>query len=320
MQIIDKLVIVQPQVKIWTGSTKLDPEDVGGYELPKKFANLGNKKLVPRKTINPLETLKKRTERMLERYGVKLIGGYAVAEEHLDTITEKLRELQSQFNAIKTEFIQEFSQHVDQQCDDFPAYAKGIREAAQDVAPYLEHKFGFDFKAYKLIPPGQDGDDANSCFPKDEEFVSQAVLEIGKEADEALTRLSQQDEPRQTFLTSLRNYIRSKLLNLSSLDNRQLFGSATIVVDMVLGEMPPKGPIDPRGRRLLTALLMLLRSLNDEFHCNELIAGNYNDPEALMSAMGCNQAPAASQSKQDDASSVGEVIEQEEQEEEFVWF
>lgn len=324
MNIIDKVVIVHPIVKSWTGKKKLDPSDIG-YNPPKDLVSLGNKRIVPRSTLRPFSSFKKRLERTMLKYGVRLIGGYAVAEDAVDSLTEKLKEFEQEFALIKAEFMQNFGQYVDEQVVNYPDWETSIRTAAAEVSACLEGKFECGYKAYKLIPPeskekeddGQGG--INDNFIRDDEFVAQAAAEIGALADKAIVRLSGQEQIKQITLNYVKA-IRTKLMNLSSLD-RAFFGKGVQLVDIVLGEMPPKGVIEGKSRKLLTSLLLFLRDMNGEPQRSDLLAGNLGDPEALMLAMGCAQTPDAPVSGGDSAESAeGEKEEALAVEDEFRWF
>lgn len=286
INIVDKIVIIHPVINTWGGRKKLDPSDLGDIKPPKDLVSLGNKRIVPKDVLRPFEAFKKRLDRTMMKFGIRLIGGYAVAEENFGVLAEKLQEFEAEFNQMKDDFIRNFDQHVEAQVSAYPEWAGSLRAAAAEVEPHLSEKFGCGYKAYKLIPPEseEDGNNAGNRFVKDEEVTSQAVSEISTMADKALVRLSGKEELKQTFLKTVRN-IREKLLNLASLD-RNFFGGAVRVIDNVLGQMPTKGPIQGRDRKTLTSLLFLLRSLTEETQKNELLAGDYDNPEELIKAMG----------------------------------
>lgn len=291
MNIIDKIVIFHPQLRIWGGKKKLTNEEVGAHHLPKELVSLGNKMIVPRSALNPFESFKKRLHRMMLRYGVRLIGGYAVAEDNVQLLKEKLAEFETEFNQLKADFIGDYQKYVDQLVTNFPDWEQNLRTSAEEVYPTLPGKFDFNYKAYKLVPPGSEGsedaeDDINSRFPSDAEFVDQAAKEIADQADQLLARFSAQEELKQVSLNAIR-VIREKLVNLSVLD-RKLFGGATHLVNVVLDQMPEKGSINGKERQMLTALLLFLRNMNEQQHQENLANGDYDEPDALIKAMGCN--------------------------------
>lgn len=321
MQIIDKLIIVHPVTRTWGGKKKLDPSDIN-YNPPADLVSLGNKRIVPKATLRPFESFKKWMERTMLRFGVRLIGGYAVAEDNIDALTEKLKEFELEFDQLKADFVQNFNRYVDEQVGNYPEWETSIRAAASEVATCLEDKFECGYKAYKLIPPGSQQDngqeDINDKFIHDDEFLAQAAMEIAKMADKSLVRLSGQEQIRPVSLGQIK-VIREKLMNLSSLD-RTFFGKAVFLIDMVLGEMPPKGYIEGRARKMLTSLLLLLRTMNEEPQKTELLAGSYDDPDSLVKAMGYGDAPNSPESGEDSPDAQEEDQEEPEKEEELVWF
>lgn len=286
INIVDKIVILHPVINTWGGKKKLAPNDLGGYDPPKDLVSLGNKRIVPKAALRPFEAFKKRLDRTMMKFGIRLIGGYAVAEENFGVVAEKLRELEDEFNQMKDDFIKNFDRYVEDQVQSYPEWAASLRTAAAEVEPVLNKKFGYGYKAYKLVPPGSESekDEESKRFVKGEEVVGQALSEISAMADKALIRLSGQEELKQTFLKTVRN-IREKLLNLASLD-RKLFGGGARIIDTVLGQMPAKGSIEGRDRKTISALLLFLRIISEKPQRDRLLAGDYDDPEELIKAMG----------------------------------
>lgn len=320
MQIIDKLVIVHPSVNIWGGRKKLESSELGqDLNLPTELINLGSKRVVSKESLRPFETLKKKLHRTIAKYGVQLIGGYAVAEDRVDPLIEEIKKLEDEFAQLKSEFIVNFDQHVKEQTENYPGWAETLQAAATEIQPTLPDKFGFSFRAYKIVPPKdmEEGDlpgGLNQNFVTDDEFVMQATSEVAARADEIIVRLSGHEELKQISLKAIRS-LREKLINLSSLD-RKLFGGAVAVIDRTLGEMPASGPITGRERKLVTSLLILLRSLDQDTHKTALLNGEYDTPEGLLDGMRQGEEkPADAQEELDE-----EVDEEEEETEGFVWF
>ncbi|MCF8026680.1 MAG: DUF3150 domain-containing protein [Desulfobacteraceae bacterium] len=325
-EIINKMVIIHPIVNTWGGKKRLEAGDLTGVQLPDKLINLGAKKIVPTSTLRPFETFKKQLERTLGKTGIKLIGGYAVAEDNHEAVEETLKEFEQKFEELKADFLQNFPRYVDQQVADWPEWEGSLRAGAAEVLPDLADRFRFGWKAYKLVPPensqekaeqAQDGKGDN--FFSDDEVMGQMAREIAMEADKLLMRLASQNQEqiRPVSLNHIRKVIREKLMNLSSLD-RTFFGKTVYLIDTVLGEMPTNTYIQERERKMITSLLLLLRNVTEEPYRSELLAGNYDDPDALMMAMGygVNSNAAAEQDSEQEAEEEAE----EEEAETLDWF
>lgn len=285
INIVDKIIIVHPTVSFWSGRRKLDPSDIG-YNPPEGLVSLGNKRIVPQGALRPFESIKKRLDRTVLKYGVRLIGGYAVPEDCIDELAQKLKAFEQEFANMKADFISNFGQHVDEQVANFPDWENRLRQAAADIEPVLEDKFQCEYRAYKLVPPGSDSDEQgiNDKFIRDEELLSQACTEIAAMADKLVLRLVGQEPIKVTFLNYLKA-IREKVLNLCSME-RKFFGKLLYLIDKVLGEMPDKGFIEDLDRKKLASLVLLLKNANEEPQKTEMLAGNYDDPEDLVKAMG----------------------------------
>lgn len=333
MQTIDRMIIVKPQISIWCGQKKLNPEEIG-LNPPEDLVTLGNKRIVPKERLRYFDTLKKKVDRILSNYGIKLLGGFAVSEDMVETINSTMQELEKEFLDLRDEFLRNYPDYVEEQVANYPDWEKNLRAAALEVE--LEKKFRFTYKVYKLKPPQEEESEAevNNQFITDDEVEEQAVVEIEKLAEKALLTLSGKEKVQQGFLRSIRN-IRTKVQNIVTV-NRQFFGELIRLIDNVLGEMPGKGEINGQDRKLLTSLLIVVNDLKTHWH--PIANDQYDSPDNLLLAVGYNLNPAsefieAAETEENPASpdsdkesvdvpDVPDVPKQEgtRQAEEFVWF
>ena len=317
MQIIDKIVLIQLNISSWGGRKKLESYEIG-YE-PEEFISLGNKRLIPKKYLNPFEAIKKRVERTLASYGVRIMGGYAIPEESADEVREKLEGYRKEYEDAVAEFVYHFREYVREQAQAYPDWEDRLERAADEVHPKLSRKFRFGFTAYKLRPPvEEDGEDElNNHFVSDEDVQLQSEDEISREAAEALVSVSGREELKQTALRPLKR-IKQKITNLTPI-NRELFGECIVLIDVVLGEMPRQGPIQGKERLLVCAILYVLWKLGEYRD----IVGSL-DPESLLEETGFDKGlsdPSQSVADSEDNAS-GQEAEEEaaETEEDFAWF
>jgi hypothetical protein len=322
-KIINKMVMIQLNVSFWSGRKKLAPEDIG-YN-PEEFVNLGNKRLVPKKYINQFETLKKRAERQLSCYGIRLMGGYAVSEDCIDEVSEKLYQIEQEFSEKVDEFSAHFMEYVQEQADAYPEWEGRLKKAADEVSKNLRRKFAFNYVAFKLKAPAEDeSSEINERFVSEEAFEEQAIREISEEADEILVSISGRETLKQTALKPVRN-LKDKMKRLLTVSSG-LFGKTVQLTDYVLGEMPKKGEISGRERRLLCSLLAALRNLKK--HRSNFEEGAFDDLDTLIEEMGFEVGQAGTQqsgsnepqanadnSSQEEEETVEEVVEEDD-----TWF
>lgn len=78
IKILDRLVVVNLNIAIWTARKKLTAADFGGVELPpEELASWGSKKVCDPESLRIFGTLKSRAVSHLDRIGIRFLGGWA---------------------------------------------------------------------------------------------------------------------------------------------------------------------------------------------------------------------------------------------------
>ena len=78
LKIADKMIVVAPDIRIWSARTKMQPEDYGVEKdnlPPDDLATLGVKKLCPPEKLRPFGMLKSRAVSLLSRIGIPFLPG-----------------------------------------------------------------------------------------------------------------------------------------------------------------------------------------------------------------------------------------------------
>jgi len=312
MQVIDKMIMIQVNITTWGGRKKLYPGDIG-YD-PEEFIDLGNKRLVPQKRLNGFEKIKKRVERYLCSRGIKFMGGYAIPENYVDEVTQKMADFRSEFVDLVNEFVTHFREYVQEQVQAYPEWEGRLERAADEVYPTLSGRFRFGYTAYKLKPPQEEDSEINNQFVTDDDVEAQAIREISQKAADIVTNVAGKEEIKQASLAPIKR-LKGKMQNLTTV-NQELFGGAVKLTDLALGEMPAQGTITGREREIVAHLLFVLHQLSN--FRTQLINGQFNvDMDTFLAEMGCNVQDGQGESDAE----TGEAEEaQEEEKEEFVWF
>ena len=315
MQVIDKMIMIQVNIQCWGGRKKLEPGDIN-YN-PEEFIDLGNKRLVPQKRLNGFEKIKKRVERYLCSRGIKFMGGYAIPEDSVDDVTQKLSEFGDEFNAMVNEFVTHFREYVQEQVQSYPEWEDRLERAADEVHPTLGGRFRFGYTAYKLRPPQEEDAEINNQFVSDDDVEAQAIREVSQEAADIVTKVAGKEELKLSSLSPIKR-LKGKMQSLTAV-NPELFGGAVKLTDLALGEMPTQGAIAGREREIVAHLLFVLHQLAN-FRV-ELINGEFNvDMDTFLAEMGCNVQDGQSESNADTGEAEDQAEEAQEEEEEFVWF
>jgi len=320
MQVIDKMVIIQPNISFWSGTKKLDPEDIG-YNPPQDLVNLGNKKVVPQWSLRKFETLKKKVDRTLSRYGIRLLGGFAVSEDVVSEVQDYMKQMEDEFMQARDEFLSAFWNLVQEQADNYPDWKFVIYKSASLVYPELFGKFKFGYRAYKIRPPQEEQEaEINNEFVSDSEVEEQALSEISEEASEMLKNLAGQSNVRRDSLYRL-SKLRGKIKSLLPVD-REFLGQTVEMIDRVLGEMPEKGFLSEEQKKLACALVLALYKVSDPDTRGKILNGQYQDMDTLSRDQIRSDSDETPETEGSEAESgTGSEAEAEtDSEEEFVWF
>jgi hypothetical protein len=91
---LDQLQVVKLNIRLWTSSKKLRPEDLkladGTVLPPDTLASLGTKKTVDPKQLLEFTRIKKEAERICLEAGTRFIGGFANPADEIPRIVNEL--------------------------------------------------------------------------------------------------------------------------------------------------------------------------------------------------------------------------------------
>ena len=111
--ILKSLLVTQLSVSLWSGRKKLGASDLGDAELPPaELASLGSKKIADPATLKIFATLKSRAVAMLDRVGVRFIGGWAIPENKASDVTTALVAIRDQFEKEKADFLADYDDAI----------------------------------------------------------------------------------------------------------------------------------------------------------------------------------------------------------------
>jgi hypothetical protein len=98
-------LLVHLSVDMWTGTSALDPQDLGLPAVPEMY-NLGRKLLVPKYLLRPIQAAAQRAYRAVERWTVRFPAGNArfAPITALPHLTSELDSIRADFDAAADRF------------------------------------------------------------------------------------------------------------------------------------------------------------------------------------------------------------------------
>lgn len=151
-QIFDHGIGIILDIKIWSGSKNLKPEDFKGIELPPdELISLGSKRIHDKDTLKPIYAVRTKVVSHMEGVSVSLYGGKIWIVP-----VNRLAEVQSALAVFADEFIMEKARFLDDFYDQQRRWLEINRKWAAILEPYLDtpeavsKKFGFTWRTFKI--------------------------------------------------------------------------------------------------------------------------------------------------------------------------
>lgn len=261
-QILDQMVLVALDVRIWSGRAKLRAEDIrlgqGGELPPREAASLGSKKVFDPQYLRPFERVKKKGERLLYEHGPALMGSWAVPADKLDGLATKLDQLKAEFAGYASDCLTHYEQRFEDwvgQFDHDPAFQKQLRKAKVPVEQ-LPGRFHFRYAVVRIRPADQPGDLQEQVEGLGDELLADVASEAADLYQRAFAGFGGDDRDyNQRTLRPLKR-IREKVNGLLFLDPaaRPLVQA----IDEVLGRLPVRGKLSPSQLVEVVSLTQLL--------------------------------------------------------------
>jgi hypothetical protein len=225
-QVLDRLVAVNLDVRIWSGRKKLTAEDL---------VSLGSKRVCDPEAIKMFHRLKQQAERICLAGGMRFLGGYAIPEDRTETVAAELDALGETFARERAAFVAGYAEAVEDWIALHPQWEAAIRKAV-DPASLVESRLGFGYQLYRIAPAEVAGNLEQQVQGLGDTLFGE-VARIAHELDRSFTG---KDSLSQRALSTFRR-IREKLGCLSFVDYR-----VQPVLDSLedwLARVPATGPI-----------------------------------------------------------------------------
>ncbi len=160
--VLGSLVAVHLTVNIWTARRKLVPSDFNTNNLPpEELASLGSKRICNPADLRVFGTLKSRATTLLDRNGVRFLGGWALPEDRIDEVQADLETIASEFLREKAVFLDRYDDAVRDWIRSNPGWESIIANSIVS-ADYVRSRFGFSWQLFKVQAPALRDDSPES--------------------------------------------------------------------------------------------------------------------------------------------------------------
>jgi hypothetical protein len=273
-KVLQCLLALKLDIHIWSARRKLTPEDFSHAKLPpEQVASLGSKKICDPEELRVFGTLKSRAVSVLNRHGVKFIGGWAIPEGRADSIIQELESIEADFLKAKKDFIANYDKSIKKWIKDNPGW-ENIIAGSTVSAEYVANRLSFQWQVFKVQNPDPRSDSKLSRgLNKQVEGLADALFcDLAKSADEAWKKsYLNKTELTRRALSPLRNMLQ-KLDDMSFVEPRVTPVSSLIRV--ALDKLPKRGAIIGPDLLMLKGLVSLLTDTKNLLrYSNDIING-----------------------------------------------
>lgn len=183
-------------IRTWSGSKNLKPEDFQGIELPpEELVSLGSKRLHNREAFKPIQAVRTKAVTYLEGVALSLYSGkiWIAPEARKDEIEAALTDLAREFQTERDRFLADFHREQDAWLEKNSRWASILRPYLETPAS-IEKKFGFTWRVFRMSSAENDPGFAETLTT---DLTGTMLREISILAGE--THNSLKDRDRATF-------------------------------------------------------------------------------------------------------------------------
>lgn len=284
IRVLDKLVIVSLQVKIWSARRKLLPRDLDTTHLPPEdLASLGSKRICNPEDLRLFGTLKARAVSLLEKNGIRFLNGFAIPQERMAEVTSDLTAIKDEFNAAKVSFLARYEKSVKDWIAQHPSWGEIIADAIVSE-DHVRSRIDFTWQMFQVAAP-KDNTPEIMVHNLEEGVATLGDTlfdEIAKSAADTWKRsYAGKTEVTRKALSPLKGMY-DKLLGLTFIEPR--VAPIVELLDTALLSIPNRGPIEGSTLLMLQGLVSLLRTPQELLtHAQMILDGRKNSQSILES-------------------------------------
>lgn len=301
IRVLDNILAVNLNVTLWSARRKLTLEDFGPVDLPPEdLASLGSKRIAPPESLRIFGTLKARAFALLDRHGIRFLGGWAIPEDKATEIVQELTVIRDEFFACKEVFLAEYDGLVRDWIAKHADWANILANATVG-SDYVRARLGFAWQFYKVAPlmghPDAATMAASGLYEEVEQLGAALFTEIAKSADETWRKVyAGRTEVTHKALSPLRTMYQ-KLMGLTFVEPH--VAPVAEILEMALSRLPRKGTITGTDLLMLQGLVCLLRDPDALIEHSQKVIEGYG-PATVLDAVLRAPLPAVDVSDMDE--------------------
>ncbi|EDM25792.1 hypothetical protein LNTAR_15287 [Lentisphaera araneosa HTCC2155] len=280
-QVLNCLLALKLDVHIWAARRKLAPEDFDHAKLPpEQLASLGSKKICNPADLRIFSTLKSRAVSLLNRRGIKFLGGWALPEALSDELIQELEDIAAEFALAKKNFIAHYDQSIKDWIKDNPGWSKIIAGSTVS-ADHVAARLSFDWQIFKVINPSQQKDSKTNRGLNEqvEKLAGTLFYDFSKSAKDSWEKsYLNKTEVTRKALSPLKN-IMQKCEDMSFIEPRVTPVSS--LIKAALDKLPKRGVIIGADLLMLKGLMNLLTNTKELLHYSEAILNGRSETSIL---------------------------------------
>lgn len=276
--VLKSILAVNLDVNIWSARRKLQPGDFVHSELPpEKLASLGSKKICDPRELKVFSTLKARAVNVLDKSGVRFLGGWAIPEAKAAEIVKGLDLIAEEFKLAKDKFMKNYDQAVQNWIKENPGWENIIATSVVN-ADYVASRIAFNWQVFKVVnPAGRKKALLETGLQSEVSNLGGTLFdEIAKEAENAFKRsfLGKSMITRKA-LSPLKG-IQQKLSDLSFVEPR--VAPVASLIENAISRIPGRGAIQGPDLLMCQGLLTMI-SIPESMvlYAQEIIDGRSNE-------------------------------------------
>jgi len=275
--VLNNMLAINLDINIWSARRKLNPQDFQHGTLPpEQLASLGSKKICDPKELKIFGTLKSRAVSLLDKTGVRFLGGWGIPEDKAGYITSELQVIADEFYASKSAFMTNYDSAVKNWIKSNPGWETVIQSSVVD-ASYVSNRIAFNWQTFKVVSPTtRDNKLQTGLHCEVENLGSTLFDEIAKVARDAMNKtfLGKKEVTRKA-LSPLKT-IQSKLSGLSFIEPRVL--PVASLIKSAIDMLPSRGAIRGTDLLMLQGLVsLLMQPAAIANYAQEIIDGRSNE-------------------------------------------
>jgi len=276
-KVLNNMLVLNLDVNIWSARRKLRPEDFQHAQLPPEhLVSLGSKKIANPNDLKIFGTLKSRAVSLLDKQGVRFLGGWAIPQDSASMINNGLQQIADEFYSAKADFMQNYGESVQKWINSNPGYEKIIARSAVS-AGYVDSRIGFSWQTFKVVSPSTADDRLQTGLHTEVEHLGSTLFdEVAKVAREAWSKSYEaKTEITRKALRPLQT-IMNKMEGLNFIEPRVM--PVAELIQSAISKLPSRGAIRGTDLLMLKQLVTLLASPKQIVqYAQEIIDGRSND-------------------------------------------